>query len=83
MPSWSANEVCDAARRAIEAALPGAVVEVSPNSPGHYQIAVKSKAFEGKSRVQQQQLVYGAITDLMHGDTPPIHAVDSLKTSVA
>jgi stress-induced morphogen len=57
-------------------------VEVTPASPGHFQIEVTAKAFEGRSRVQQQQLVYGAIADLMRGDEAPIHAVDQLRTVV-
>ena len=36
-------------------------------------------AFEGKSRVQQHQLVYGAITDLMSGTQAPVHAIDRLE----
>ena len=78
----SVEEVCAAARQAIEKAVPGARVEVKPASPGHFEINVTSKAFEGRSRVQQQQLVYGAIADLMRGDEPPIHAVDQLRTVV-
>ncbi|NNL64814.1 MAG: BolA/IbaG family iron-sulfur metabolism protein [Myxococcales bacterium] len=51
-------------------------------SPGHFEIRVVSSAFEGLSRVKQQQLVYGAITPLMSGDAPPVHAVDRLETLV-
>lgn len=69
-----------ALRGAIEAAMPGAKVDVAANSPGHYQIRVVSALFAGKSRVQQQQLVYGAITHLMKGDAAPVHAVDRLET---
>jgi acid stress-induced BolA-like protein IbaG/YrbA len=41
---------------------------------------VVSDAFEGKSRVRQQQMVYAAITPLMTGDAPPVHAIDRLET---
>jgi stress-induced morphogen len=42
-----------------------------------------SDAFAGKSLVQQQQLVYAAITPLMSGDAPPVHAIDRLRTRTA
>lgn len=74
------EEIGAAAQKAIEAAIPGAKVQVKPSSPGHYEISVTSKAFEGKSKVQQQQLVYRAIFDLMQGDDAPIHAIDRLQT---
>lgn len=76
------QEVGAAARQAIEATIPGAKVEVTPSSPGHYEISVTSNAFAGKSKVQQQQLVYKAIFDLMQGDAAPIHAIDRLQTIV-
>ena len=76
------QEVGATARQAIEAAIPGAKVEVTPSSPGHYEISVTSNAFAGKSKVQQQQLVYKAIFDLMQGDGAPIHAIDRLQTIV-
>ena len=60
--------------------LPGAEIEVTACSPGHYEIRVVSEAFAGKSRVQQQQLVYRAITPLMSGDAAPVHAVDRMVT---
>ena len=67
---------------AIEAAIPGAVVEVAPTSPGHFEIVVTSEVFEGKPLVRQQQLVYAAITSLMAGDAPPVHAIDRLQTRI-
>ncbi|HWA75119.1 MAG TPA: BolA family protein [Polyangiaceae bacterium] len=42
----------------------------------HYQARVVSSAFEGKSLIEQHQLVYGALGAAMHG---PIHAL-ALKT---
>ncbi len=65
---------------AIAAALPGAAIEVTPTSPGHFEITVTSQAFEGKPLVRQQQLVYAAIAPLMAGDAPPVHAIDRLRT---
>ena len=69
-------------REAIAEALPGSQAEVFCASPGHFEIRVSSEAFAGKSRVQQHQLVYGAITPLMSGDAPPVHAVDRLDCQV-
>lgn len=77
------GQIADEAKRAIEAALPGAEVEVTPVSPGHVEIRVRSEAFAGKNRVQQQQLVYAAIAHLMKGDAAPLHAVDRLLTETA
>ena len=68
--------------RAIEKALPGALVEVEGRGPGHFEIRVVSSAFEGLSRVRQQQLVYGAIAHLMKGDAAPVHAIDRLQTEL-
>jgi stress-induced morphogen len=76
----SPEEVSAALREAVAEALPDARVEVTPNSPGHFEIEVASAAFAGKSMVQQQQLVYGAIKELMAGDGAPVHAIDRLRT---
>jgi acid stress-induced BolA-like protein IbaG/YrbA len=72
--------MCAALRDAIAAALPDADVRVTPNNPGHFELEVVSTAFAGKSMVKQQQLVYGAIKQLMAGDGPPVHAIDRLRT---
>ena len=69
-------------RSAIAGNLPDAEIEVRAASPGHYEIAVTSASFAGKSKVRQHQLVYGAITDLMSGDAAPVHAVDRLECQV-
>lgn len=42
----------------------------------HYEATVVSPAFEGKSRVEQHQMVYAAVGDMMDG---PVHAL-ALKT---
>ena len=75
-PARIAQQIHDA----IAAALPGAAIEVTPTSPGHFEIVVTSEAFAGKPLVRQQQLVYTAIAPLMAGDAPPVHAIDRLKT---
>ena len=63
----------------IEAAIDGADVTVSPAGPGHYEVRVVSSAFEGLNRVKQQQLVYGAIAELMSGQNAPVHAIDKME----
>ena len=39
---------------------------------GHFRAVVVSKAFEGKSLVERQRLVYGALAEMMG---PEIHAL--------
>lgn len=73
------GSVTDAVRKAIEGAIPGAAVEVT-GAGGHFSIAVTSPAFAGKNMVESHRMVLSAIAHLMHGDTAPVHAVDSLKT---
>jgi acid stress-induced BolA-like protein IbaG/YrbA len=76
------NAVADQIRKAIAEAMPDAVIEVRPQGPGHFEIAVTDAAFAGKPRVRQQQLVYGAIAPLMSGPNAPVHAVDRLECRV-
>lgn len=75
-------DVAEQIRRAIAEALPAATIEVRPQGPGHFEIAVTDAAFAGKPRVRQQQLVYGAIAHLMAGANAPVHAVDRLDCRV-
>jgi stress-induced morphogen len=65
-------------RRLILQAFPDAEIEVSDltGTQDHYQARVVSRAFAGKSPVEQHQLVYAALGDAMSG---PIHAL-ALKT---
>ena len=81
-PPPEPEEVAARVREAIEQALPDARVSVSAESPGHFCVDVASQAFEGLSRVKQQQKVYAAIAPLMAGDAAPVHAIDRLRTSV-
>lgn len=78
----SADDVCAALRDAVLGAIPDAQVMASASSPGHFALEVVSPLFAGKSMVQQQQLVYAAIKQLMAGDNAPVHAIDRLKTRV-
>lgn len=73
------GDVSHLVREAIQAKLEGASVEVTGGG-GHYQITVVSPVFAGKGRIEQQRLVYSAITHLMAGHDAPVHAVDSLVT---
>ena len=72
----SPEETAERIRGAIADSMPDAEIEVEPKGPGHFEIKVTDAAFEGLSRVKQQQRVYAAITDLMSGANPPVHAVD-------
>jgi acid stress-induced BolA-like protein IbaG/YrbA len=76
------EEIVDRIRAAIGEAMPAALIVVQPGGPGHFEITVTDVVFEGLSRVQQQQRVYGAITELMAGPNPPVHAVDRLECLV-
>ena len=78
----SPADLCAALRAAIEGSLPGAQVDVAAGSPGHFQIRVTSERFAGKSMVEQQQMVYAAITHLMKGADAPVHAIDRMQTIV-
>jgi stress-induced morphogen len=63
----------------IESALPGAKASVEDLTGGgdHFRAEVVSDRFEGLSRIEQHQLVYGIFGDEVGG---PIHAL-SIKTS--
>jgi len=76
------EEIAGRIHAAIAESMPDATIDVRPQGPGHFEISVTDAAFEGLNRVKQQQLVYGAITDLMAGANPPVHAVDRLECLV-
>ena len=63
----------------IKAALPDAQVTIEDlaGDGDHYAASVVSEAFRGKSRVQQHQIVYGALQGRMGG---VLHAL-ALTTS--
>ncbi len=65
----------------IREALPDARVEIKDlaGDGDHYHATVVSAAFKGKSRVQQHQIVYGALKGRMGGQ---LHAL-ALQTSAA
>lgn len=63
----------------IEAALPGAEVEVIDEGGGdHLRAVVSSAVFEGKSRIEQHRLVKAAVRERFDDGT--IHAL-SVTTS--
>jgi acid stress-induced BolA-like protein IbaG/YrbA len=76
----SPEKVVEKLRAAIANALPESEIEVRAAGAGHFEIKVVSETFEGKSRVAQQQAVYGAIAHLLKGDDAPVHAIDKLET---
>ncbi|MBE7453619.1 MAG: BolA family transcriptional regulator [Kofleriaceae bacterium] len=78
-PTDFVGSVHDAIRQAVRERLPDAEVEVTGGG-GHYTIGVVSTAFDGKSLLERQRLVLGAIKHLLSGDRAPVHAVDSLTT---
>jgi acid stress-induced BolA-like protein IbaG/YrbA len=73
------GSIPDAIKQAIEEKIADSSAEVTGGG-GHFNIVVTSPAFAGKSMLESQRLVYGAIAHLMAGDMAPVHAVDSLKT---
>jgi stress-induced morphogen len=70
----SADEV----KSRIEAAIPGAEVDVQTADEVHFSAHVRASAFEGLTRVQQHRLVYDAFDGELGG---AIHAL-ALKTEV-
>lgn len=73
------GSITESIRKAILDKIEDAEVEVT-GSGGHFSIVVRAAVFEGKSKLQSHRLVLGAIKHLMHGDSAPVHAVDSLQT---
>ena len=61
-------------RNLLASAFPSAEIEVVDltGTQDHYQARIVSAAFEGKSIIQQHQLVYRALGAAMDG---PIHAL--------
>lgn len=65
-------------RSLILSHLPNATVNVDSKDGKHYRAQISCPDFEGKSRIEQHQLVYKALdAAIKNGD---IHAI-SLKTS--
>ena len=60
----------------IEEALPGAMARVE-GAEAHFSAVVVAKSFEGKTRIEQHQMIYALFRDEMASQA--IHAL-SLKT---
>ena len=72
----------DVLEQKLRGAFPGASrieVEDLTGTKDHYKAVIVAKEFEGKTRVQQHQLVYQALGTLMDG---PVHAL-ALETKTA
>lgn len=78
-PTDFVGSIPDAIAASVKAKIPDAVVEATGGG-GHYRIDVVSTVFAGKSILESQRLVLGAIKHLINGDRAPVHAVDSLTT---
>ncbi len=61
----------DELKKIIEDGIPAAQVSVQGDGD-HFEATIVSAEFEGKSKVQQHQIVYGALGDLMQG---AVHAL--------
>lgn len=73
--------VSDDITKMIMAALPGATVEITDlrGDGDHYHVLVTYAGFAGQTRIQQHQMVYGALQGKMGGE---LHAM-SLTTKTA
>jgi BolA family transcriptional regulator, general stress-responsive regulator len=69
------------AKEKLQKAFPGAHIEIVDESSehighgasgAHYAVSIVYSGFEGKSRIEQHQMVYAALADEMKGD---IHAL--------
>ena len=78
-PTDFVGSIPEAITSGIKDRIPDATVEVSGGG-GHWNIVVVSPVFAGKSMLESQRLVLGAIKHLINGANPPVHAVDSLVT---
>ncbi len=69
----------------IEAALPGAVIELRDlaGDDDHWAAHVVAAEFAGKSRVQQHKLVYEALGGRMGGELHALQLTTAVPTSDA
>jgi acid stress-induced BolA-like protein IbaG/YrbA len=65
------NMQADELKKIIEDGIPSAQVSVQGDGD-HFEATIVSEAFAGKSMVQQHQMVYAALGDLMQG---AVHAL--------
>ncbi len=72
----------EALKQRLQAAFPSAeLIELEDltGTKDHYKAVIVAKEFQGKTRVEQHQLVYRALGELMAG---PVHAL-ALETRPA
>lgn len=64
----------DALKALLTGAFPDARIEVTDltGTSDHFQALVVTPAFEGKTRIEQHQMVYAALGELMKGE---VHAL--------
>ena len=65
----------EALKQRLQAAFPGAErieLEDTTGTKDHFKAVIVAKEFVGKNRVEQHQLVYRALGELMAG---PVHAL--------
>ena len=69
----------DEIKSTLEKALPASTIQIQDLTGGgdHFQVWIVSSFFEGKSLVDQHQMVYGALGDALGSER--IHAL-ALKT---
>ena len=81
MPTWRSESdgptmiERDVIEQRLKAAFPAAErieIEDLTGTKDHYKAVIVAKEFSGKSRVEQHQLVYEALGELMAG---PVHAL--------
>jgi acid stress-induced BolA-like protein IbaG/YrbA len=65
-------------KQLIQSHLPNAIVTVDSKDGKHYRAQIICPDFEGKTRIEQHQLVYAALDGVIKSGQ--IHAI-SLKTS--
>ena len=75
------QEIVPRIRTAVQAAIPGAQVDVVANG-NHFELRVVSPAFAGKRTLERQRMVLSSLRELMSGDHAPVHAIDKLETVV-
>jgi stress-induced morphogen len=70
----------DTLKSLLVAAFPDARVEVTDltGTKDHFQAVVVTRAFDGKTRIEQHRMVYAALGELMAGE---VHAL-ALTTRV-
>jgi len=75
------GDIRETMRLAIVEKIPdGQILVDNGSGGGHFTIQVVSPVFAGKSLLESQRLVLGAIAHLMKGDGAPVHAIDKLTT---